>query len=468
MAINSLFKERHKKIHMVGIGGIGMSGIARILMQSGFMVSGSDLVKSPEVQNLQSLGAQIFLGHDSNNVGDADVVVYSSAVAKDNPEIIAAQTKNVPLISRALMLAEIMRLRCGIAIVGSHGKTTTTSLIGTLMHEKGLDPTVIIGGIVNHFGTNARLGSSQFMVTEADESDGTFLHLSPTIAVVTNIDAEHLDYYPGGINEISHKVVGFLNNLPFYGLAVVCSDDPPIKAMLPQINRRVITYGLSDDATYQAKHITAQQFHTSFDLIKQGDFIARIQLAMVGEHNVLNTLAAIAVLEEIGIGAENLIETLGRFNGVKRRFSPIAHTKNYLVIDDYAHHPTEIKSVLHAARAAFPGRTIRVLFQPHRYSRTRDLMLEFAHAFEQCDSLAITDIYSAGEAPLDGVSTPHLIGAIRAETGRTAHYAKTPDDGSEHIVSLVEPHDIIFTLGAGSITHAAPKIAQLLEDKFGS
>lgn len=468
MAINSLFKERHKKIHLVGIGGIGMSGIARILMQSGFMVSGSDLVASPEVQNLQSMGAQIFLGHDGSNVGDADVVVYSSAVAKNNPEVLAAQSKNIPIISRALMLAEIMRLRCGIAIVGSHGKTTTTSLIGTLMHEKGLDPTVIIGGIVNHFGTNARLGLSQFMVTEADESDGTFLHLSPTIAVVTNIDAEHLDFYPGGIKEISQKVIGFLNNLPFYGLAVVCTDDAPIRAILPHINRRVTTYGFADDATYQAKNITAKPFQTSFDLIKQGGFIARIQLAMVGHHNVLNALAAIAVLEEIGIGAENLVETLGQFNGVKRRFSPIACTKDYLVIDDYAHHPTEIKSVLRAASAAFPGRSVRVLFQPHRYSRTRDLMFEFSRAFEQCDSLAITDIYGAGEAPLDGVSTHHLIEAIKAETGLHAHHATTLEEGTEHIVALAESNDIIFTLGAGSITHAAPKIAQLLEHKFGS
>ncbi len=323
MSINSIFKERHKRIHLIGIGGIGMSGIARILIASGFQVSGSDVAESNECKNLSALGINVHIGHHENNVNHADVVVFSSAIPKNNPEILQAQKENIPLIPRAMMLSELMRLRCGIAVSGSHGKTTTTSLISTLMHRMGLDPTVVIGGIVNHFGTNAIMGESQFMVTEADESDGTFLYLSPTISVVTNIDAEHLDFYSGGIEQIKENFSLFLNSLPFYGLAVVCIDDKNIQSILGSINRRITTYGLSPDAKYRATNVVNVGFGTSFDLIKDQKFIATINTNMVGQHNVLNTLAAIAVLEEIGVSCETLLPVLKDFLGVKRRFNHI-------------------------------------------------------------------------------------------------------------------------------------------------
>lgn len=467
MAISSVFKERHNHIHLVGIGGIGMSGIARVLIQSGFRISGSDLHESQEVINLRSLGAQICIGHHEQNVLDADVMVFSSAVAQNNPELLEAKKRNIPIIPRALMLAELMRLKCGIAIMGSHGKTTTTSLIGTLMHQAGLDPTVIIGGIVNHFGTNAVVGQSQFMVTEADESDGTFLHLAPTIAVVTNIDAEHLDFYQGGMSELVEKITSFLNNLPFYGLAVLCHDDPVIKSILPHINRRMVTYGFSPEANYRALNITTEQFTTCFDLVINNRSIGRIALAMVGHHNVLNTLAAISVLEEIGVSAETLTETLKNFNGVKRRFTPVSSSSQFMVIDDYAHHPTEIKAVLLAAKNAFPTKKIRVLFQPHRFSRTRDLFDEFVTCFELCDSLVLTDIYSAGEKPLPGITTHSLIDSIRQKTSLRPLYATSIDDGAQQIAHITKPQDLVFTLGAGSITQASPKITHLLTQKYG-
>ncbi|HXW53323.1 MAG TPA: UDP-N-acetylmuramate--L-alanine ligase, partial [Myxococcota bacterium] len=306
MAINSVFRERHKKIHLVGIGGIGMSGIARVLIASGFQVTGSDITDGPEVRSLRALGAQIFIGHHQSNVGDADVLVHSTAVDKDNEELVAARESKIPIIPRALMLSELMRLRCGIAVSGAHGKTTTTSLIGTLMHKLGFDPTIIIGGIVNHFDSNAVMGNSQFMVAEADESDGTFLHLSPTIAVVTNIDAEHLDFYRGGMAEIKESFRQFLNALPFYGLAVVCYDDIHVRSLMPTINRRMVTYGLMEGADYRASNIETKGFLTSFDLLVHEQFIGRYTVNMVGHHNVLNNLAAMAVLEEIGVAPRSL------------------------------------------------------------------------------------------------------------------------------------------------------------------
>lgn len=466
MSINSIFRGRIHHIHLVGIGGIGMSGIARVLIASGFKISGSDLCESSETINLRALGAQIFIGHDQKHVGDAQLMVYSSAVKPNNPELTWARHKHIPIIPRALMLAELMRLRCGIAIAGTHGKTTTTSLIGTLMHKLGLDPTVIIGGIVNHFGTNAIVGDSQFMVTEADESDGTFLHLSPTIAVVTNIDADHLDFYQGGIGQIREQFSLFLNSLPFYGLAVVCIDDPEIKKILESLNRRVATYGFDPSAMYSACNIKTQAFATSFDLFKQGKFISNFITHMVGDHNILNTLAAFAVLEELGIDASKLAPALSLFNGVKRRFSPVAINKNFVVIDDYAHHPTEIKAVLKAARTSFADQKIRVLFQPHRYSRTQDLMQEFSGCFIDCDSLVITDIYAAQEKPIAGITSKKLIKKIKEATQVQAYHAKDIEEGARKIAELTQKNDVVLTIGAGSITSAGPKIVALLEQQL--
>ena len=440
-----------------------MSGIARVLIASGFKITGSDLCESSETINLRALGAQIFIGHDQKHVGDAQLMVYSSAVKLNNPELAWARAEHIPIIPRALMLAELMRLRCGIAIAGTHGKTTTTSLIGTLMHTLGLDPTVIIGGIVNHFGTNAIVGLSQFMVTEADESDGTFLHLSPTIAVVTNIDADHLDFYQGGIEQIREQFSLFLNSLPFYGLAVVCVDDPEIKKILESLNRRVATYGFDQSAMYSAQNIKTQAFATSFDLYKHGEFVCNFITHMVGDHNILNTLAAIAVLEELGLDAPKLGAALTLFNGVKRRFSPVSINKNFMVIDDYAHHPTEIKAVLKAARASFADQKIRVLFQPHRYSRTQDLMHEFSGCFTDCDSLVITDIYGAQEQPIAGITSKALIKRIEEATQFCALHATDIEEGARKIAELTQKNDVVLTLGAGSITSAGPKIVALLE-----
>ncbi len=466
MAIDPVFRERHKKIHLVGIGGIGMSGIARVLLESGFEVSGSDISDGPEQRALASLGAKVHLGHHAQNVSDADILVYSSAVNINNPEIAHAREQNIPIIPRALMLAELMRLRCGIAISGAHGKTTTTSLIGTLMHRVGLDPTVVIGGIVNHFGTNAVVGKSQFMVTEADESDGTFLHLSPSIAVVTNIDAEHLDFYRGGLAEVKEKFCDFLNGLPFFGLAVVCLDDANIRSILPSINRRVITYGLHPDAIYRAENIAVDGFHTKFDLrIKDRPPLA-VSINMVGQHNVLNTLAAFAVLEEIGVAANNLIEALAAFNGVKRRFTCVSNSKSFTVIDDYAHHPTEIRAVLKAARASFAKQRLRVIFQPHRFSRTRDLLEDFAISFTDCDSLVVTEIYGATEEPIPGINANALINAIKKATGKRASFAEDIRTGATLIADATEHNDVVLVLGAGSITHAAPIISDLLSSKY--
>lgn len=468
MAINSVFKERHKKIHLVGIGGIGMSGIARVLMESGFKVTGSDIAEGSETKNLAKLGAQVFIGHHHGNLGDADVLVYSSAVAKDNPEIKQAQKNNIPIIPRAMMLAELMRLRCGIAISGAHGKTTTTSLIGTLMHKVGLDPTVVIGGIVNHFGSNAVVGKSQFMVTEADESDGTFLHLSPTIAVVTNIDAEHLDFYTGGIEQIKENFGQFLNSVPFYGLAVVCLDDPHIKELIPSINRRITTYGFDYGAMYRAENIVSDGFATTFDLVVNGQASHRCTINMVGHYNVLNNLAAIAVLEEIGIPCITLVKALESFNGVKRRFTPICTSTEFSVIDDYAHHPTEIRAVLKAARSSFANKKIRVLFQPHRFSRTKDLMNEFSTCFADCDSLVVTEIYAAAEQPIEGITAKALVQKIRSLTNLNALHASDLDDGAHKIAHLTDKFDVVLTLGAGSITQAGPKIVDLLNKKLGA
>lgn len=465
--LNSIFQGRIKRIHLVGIGGIGMSGIARVLIASKFVVSGSDINEGSEVKSLKELGATIFIGHDASNVCGADVVVYSSAVPLDNSELKNARLLNIPIIKRATMLAELMRLRCGIAVAGAHGKTTTTSLIGTLMHRHNFDPTVIIGGIVNNFNSNAIIGQGQFMVTEADESDGSFLHLSPTICVVTNIDREHLDYYKGGMETIREKFTLFINSLPFYGLAIVCSDDKELSTILPHINRRTITYGFQEGADYRATNIKCHAFTSSFDLFHKNNFIKRFSINMVGHHNVQNALAAIAVLEELGVKADSLEEALNDFNGVKRRFSLVSSPREITVIDDYAHHPTEIRAVLKAAKSSFKDNKIRVLFQPHRFSRTKELMDEFSKCFNDCDSLVITDIYSAQEKPIAGINAQTLIKNIKSFTQVSIEHAKDLEEGAKKIAQVTEKNDIVLTLGAGSITSAGPKIVRLLEKKHG-
>lgn len=467
MAFNSIFRGRIQHLHIVGIGGIGMSAIARILLQSGFKVSGSDLSESPTTMALRELGAQIYIGHHQSHIGPVDVVAHSTAIKSDNPELVEALRLGIPVISRAVILAELMRLRCGIAISGAHGKTTTTSLIGTLMHTLGLDPTIVIGGVINHFGANAVLGQSQFMVTEADESDGTFLHLSPTIAVVTNIDAEHLDYYQGGITEIKAKFTQFLDSVPFYGAVVACVDDDHVREICRGLTKRVITYGLDHKATYGAVDIEHAKMSTSFTLTVEGKPVTRATISMVGRHNVRNALASIAVLVDLGIDIQATVNSLIGFTGVSRRFAPLYFSEQLCVIDDYAHHPTEIKAVINAARASFKEQKIRVLFQPHRYSRTKDLLHEFAHCFDDCDSLVVTDIYAAQETPIEGITSEKLVDTITKMSTTRPVLATSLDDGIDKIVSLTRNDDIVLTLGAGSIGNAGPKLIEQLHIKHG-
>ena len=465
MFINKILKGRVKQIHLVGIGGIGMSGIAKVLLAEGFLVTGSDIASNNEIKILQDLGAKITIGHHEDNIANADLLVYSSAINFSNPEIQAAKKLKIPFIQRAVMLAEIMSLRCGIAISGAHGKTTTTSLIGYLMHYANLDPTIIIGGIVNTFNTNAIIGKSQFIVAEADESDGSFLHLSPTIAVVTNIDKEHLDYYKNGLEEVLEKFNLFLNSIPFYGLIVACSDDKNVAKLIPVLNRKVITYGIDNDANYCAKNITYNGLLSTFDLYINDHFQQTFTLGMAGKHNILNTLAAIAVLEEVGISNENLITPLKNFSGVKRRFSIISKEHNITIIDDYAHHPTEIKAVLKTAKACFKDKRILVLFQPHRFSRTKDLLDEFAESFFDCSQVFITDIYAASEKPISGIDANLLTQKIN-EHSKNAIYTKDLESSIKNVCDLLKPNDILLTLGAGSITTAGKKIQQFLKENL--
>lgn len=466
MFINSILKYRVKKVHFVGIGGIGMSGIARILLAEGFVVSGSDVSENAQVLSLKNLGAEIFLGHNENNINNVDVLVCSSAISSDNPELLFAKKNGIPIIPRAMMLAEIMRLRCGIAISGAHGKTTTTSMISYIMHKLGIDPTVVIGGVVNQFGTNALLGKSQFMVAEADESDGSFLHLTPSIAVVTNIDAEHLDYYQGGLKEIIERFANFLNSVPFYGLVVACIDDENVKKALAQVNRRVVTYGLTSESDYFAENIEYKNLYASYDLYCEKELVGRVKISLTGKHNVLNSLASIAVLRELGVSFDDIFAIIEAFKGVKRRFSLLSESDNYHLVDDYAHHPTEIATVISAAKTCFVDKKIRVLFQPHRFSRVRDLMKEFSECFKDCDSLIVTDIFPASEAPIDGINSKKLAEKIKSSSCSDSHYGGNIDECVEKICSFVQKGDVVLTLGAGTVGSAAIKLNKLLIEKY--
>jgi UDP-N-acetylmuramate--alanine ligase len=451
-----------KKVHFVGIGGIGMSGIAEVLMSLGINVQGSDVGQNDNTQRLESLGAKIYHQHEASQIEQADILVVSSAIKADNPELLEAEKQGIPVISRARMLAELMRLQQGIAIAGSHGKTTTTSLVAAILDHANLDPTVVIGGKVNHLGSNAKHGKGRFLVAEADESDGSFLLLLPNIAVVTNLDADHLDYWKGGLVELKEAFVKFLNTLPFFGLAVMCADAASLQEILPQIKRRVVTYGIDNEAHFQAKNISHERFHTEFKLFKNGEDLGLIRLRLLGEHNVLNALAAIAVGDELGISLDVMHEALESFAGVQRRFTQIGEKNGVLVIDDYGHHPAEIEMVLKAARKTFPGHRIVVLFEPHRYSRTQDLMAEFATAFKDADMVMLSDIYAASEKPIPGISSQALVNAIQETGHKQAVYGGKLADATAAIANAAQSGDILITLGAGAITKSAPKILELL------
>ena len=438
-----------QKIHFIGIGGIGMSGIAEVLLNLGYQVSGSDLKESDITQRLVQLGGTISYGHRRENLAEVDVVVTSTAVRADNPEVLEAHRRLVPVIPRAEMLAELMRLKYGIAIAGTHGKTTTTSMVATVLTHGGIDPTAVIGGRLDAFGSNAKLGQGQFLVAEADESDGSFLKLTPTIAVVTNIDADHLDFYVD-IAHIRATFVDFINKVPFYGLAVLCLDDPNIQMLLPQVRKRMVTYGINSQADFSASAIEHHADHTSFTVHYRGETLGRIGFRMPGRHNVLNALAAVAVGMELDLSFAKIAEGFKDFGGVQRRFQLKGEVDGALVIDDYGHHPAEIKATLAAARAGWQRRIVTV-FQPHRYSRTKALFDDFVTAFYQADHVVVMDIYAAGEEPLAGVSAAALAAGIRDHGHRACVHAADRPAVLAHLRTVVQPGDLVITLGAGNV-----------------
>jgi UDP-N-acetylmuramate--alanine ligase len=445
----------------VGIGGVGMSGIAEVLLAHGFQVSGSDVAQGETTRRLVDLGARVHAGHGARNVEGADVVVFSSAVGRDNPELTEARLRGIPVIPRAEMLAELMRLQDGIAIAGSHGKTTTTSLVATVLRAARLDPTVIIGGKLNVLGSGAALGTGRLLVAEADESDGSFLHLTPVISVVTNIDAEHLDHYRDHA-AVKEAFVEFANRVPFYGLVVACLDHPHVQDILPRIEKRVATYGLAAQADYSARELAVEGLSTSFELARRGQTLGRFEVRMPGVHNVLNALATIAVADELGVEHSVLREALATFAGVERRFTVLGERRGVTVVDDYGHHPAEIEMTLEAARNAY-GRRVVVAFQPHRYSRTHHLFDELTRAFNGADVLLMTDVYPAGEQPIEGADSESLVRAIRAHGHRDVTYVRERADLVKHLLERSSSGDIVITLGAGSITHTGPELLRALE-----
>lgn len=447
-------------IHFVGIGGIGMSGIAEVLLNLGYHISGSDIKETEVTRRLRSLGCEISYGHRRENLKEADVVVISSAIRPQNPEVEAAEERLIPVIPRAEMLAELMRMKIGIAIAGTHGKTTTTSLISTLLAAAGLDPTVVIGGRLNSIGSNARLGQGEFLVAEADESDGSFLKLMPTIAVVTNIDPEHLDYYKG-IDEIKETFLSFLNKIPFFGLAVLCLDHPNIQNLLPRLKKRFTTYGLTPQADFQAKEIVFEGLSTSFDVIHQHREIGRLSLRMPGLHNVYNALAALATAFELDIPFRVVQETLQDFSGIQRRFQIKGEKRGVLVVDDYGHHPVEIMATLKAARTGW-GKRIVAVFQPHRYTRTQALFKDFLTAFYDADVLILTEIYPAGEDRIEGVESKALFEGLREHGHKDVTYLADKKEIVEHLLRIISPGDLVITLGAGDIWQVSEELVKQL------
>ena len=458
------FSRQH--LHFTGIGGIGMSGIAEVLLNLGYTISGSDLRLSPTTERLAQLGAKVYEGHDAANVEGAKALVVSSAVDETNPEVQEARRLQIPVIPRGELLAELMRLKYGVAIAGSHGKTTTTSMVATILSHAGLDPTVVVGGKVAAMGgSNARVGKSDFLVVESDESDGSFLKLSPILAIVTNIDREHLDHY-ADIEAIRAAFTDFVNKVPFYGAAIVCLDDENIQGILPDIRRRTITYGRTSQADYQPDQQECGHFHSRFHLRSRDGDLGEFHLNIPGEHNVLNATAAIAVALELHVEPDVIREGLRRFTGVGRRFEIRGEAGGITVVDDYGHHPTEIRATLEAARSCCRKR-VHVLFQPHRYTRTFHLLDDFARAFHQADRVVVLDIYAASEKPIEGVTAESLVERMRQFGHRGAEYAGSTENGIEMIVEGAEPGDLILTLGAGSVSQAGEKILERLRAKAG-
>ncbi len=443
--------QRHQQIHFVGIGGIGMSGIAELLINLGHRVSGSDLRESDTTRRLVSLGARVAFGHAAQNLGQADVVVISSAVKDDNPEVVAARERLIPVIPRAEMLAELMRLKYGVAVAGAHGKTTTTSMVAALLAAGRLDPTVVVGGKVGALGSNARLGQGDFLVAEADESDGSFLRLTPVVVVVTNVDREHMDHYVTD-QAVDDAFVEFMNKVPFYGAAIICLDDARLASLIPRLRKRAITYGLTSQADFQARDVVAAGFGQSYSFYLRGELKGAVRLPFPGRHYVLNSLGALAAAVEVGVDLATAMSACAKLTGVKRRFERKGRSvQGALIMDDYAHHPTEIMATLEAARGAWPEKRLVVCFQPHRYTRTRDLFDNFARCFYGADVLLVLDIYAASETPDPAVSAERLAEAIRAHGHRRVEYVGAPAAAKARLAELLTAGDVLFTMGAGDV-----------------
>ena len=453
--------NRYRILHFVGIGGIGMSGIAEVLHNLGYEVTGSDVKESETVKRLRGFGIKVMIGHNADNVDSSHVVVTSSAVSADNPEVMEARRRAIPVIPRAEMLAELGRLKYGILIAGAHGKTTTTSLIATIVSEGGLDPTVVIGGKVKAFGSNAKLGQGDYIVAEADESDGSFLKLNPTIAVITNIDREHMEFFKD-MNALNNAFLSFINKIPFYGIAVVCIENENIRQMITRIERKIITYGLSDKADIYATNIKQSGTKTGFDVMFKGKYAGTFSVPMPGMHNVLNSLAAIATAFELQIPVETISSALKNFSGIQRRFEFKGEAKGIKVYDDYGHHPSEIKATLRAARSCFPENRLLVLFQPHRYTRTRDLMEEFSTSFGDVDGLFLLDIYAASEKPIEGINSESLL--KRIEKAGVGNISYVPDKAEmvKKILSELKTGDVLVSLGAGDVYKLGEEVLKKL------
>ena len=459
-------KHKIKNIHFVGIGGSGMSGIAEVLVNLGFGVSGSDQADNATTRRLAGLGIRVVTGHAAENVGNADAVVVSTAVRDDNPEVLAARARKIPLVPRAQMLAELMRLKRGIAVAGTHGKTTTTSLVASILAEGGMDPTFVIGGRLNAAGANARLGSGDFLVAEADESDASFLYLSPVISIVTNIDADHMETYGHDFGRLKQTFVDFLQRLPFYGVAVLCADDPNVREIMPQVSKQIVGYGLDESANVRAENVTAEGGRMRFDCVRVNGSVTRfpVTLNLPGMHNVLNALAAIAVASEVDVSDAAIAKALAEFKGVGRRFQhhgevalPAGGT--FTLIDDYGHHPAEMRATVAAARGAFPGRRLLLAFQPHRYTRTRDCFEDFVGVLGSVDALALAEVYAAGEAPIVAADGRTLARALRVAGRVDPVFVENIADMPQTILGIARDGDVVITMGAGSIGAVPGKLA---------
>ena len=459
-------KHKVKNIHFVGIGGSGMSGIAEVLVNLGFSVTGSDLADNATTRRLSGLGIRTMLGHSEQNISGADAVVVSTAVKADNPEVMAARLRKIPIVPRAQMLAELMRLKQGIAIAGTHGKTTTTSLVASILAEGGMDPTFVIGGRLNAAGANARLGSGDFLVAEADESDASFLFLSPVISIVTNIDADHMETYGHDFGRLKQAFIDFLQRLPFYGVAVLCADDANVREIIPQVSKQIVSYGIDSSANVRAENIVAINGQMKFDCVRVNGSVSRfpVTLNLPGMHNVLNALAAIAVATEVGVADTAIATALAEFKGVGRRFQRYGEVNipgggHFTLVDDYGHHPAEMKATIAAARGAFPGRRLMLVFQPHRYTRTRDCFEDFINVLSSVDALLLAEVYAAGESPIVAADGRALARALRVAGKIEPVFIESIADMPQAVLNVARDGDVVITMGAGSIGAVPGKLA---------